>query len=182
MEYRSKINFVVEGKTDADYLRSYLPEKITECSDFFAGSGQMTLSSLSRSILLENPGFLLVVSDSGVTRDFDNDMAKSQIRASIAKHASTNSFDVFMFSPEHEIIFIQTKDLMKYLCEGLDLNEIMLQTLISSPRTAIDVILKKRKIPKSIFLKDILPKFASSIRKHVQVRKILKILSKHVQD
>jgi hypothetical protein len=106
----STLTIVVEGESDADYLRAILGKDLAKHVRFFVGRGKISLASLGRNILVHEGGPLLVVMDADTTNQRMADEQKGMARLALSRFASAEDFDVFQFVPTIEVIFFEAPE------------------------------------------------------------------------
>ncbi len=67
MTTQPTLTLVVEGPSDAEFVRAVLGKELTKQTRFFIGRGKMSLASLGRNILVDQGGPVLVVMDADTT-------------------------------------------------------------------------------------------------------------------
>jgi hypothetical protein len=114
----TELNIVVEGQLDARLLRKYLPKIEGLTPRYFSGDGVVSLATLARNLLVHEEGMVLVVMDSDSLSAENAEQRRTMVMAALRQIAPEERFNVFVFRPEHEIVFFEAPEVLERYWPG----------------------------------------------------------------
>jgi hypothetical protein len=133
---------VVEGQSDARILRAILGDPLKAKTRFFSGQGRMALSTIARNLLVHEGGPVLIVMDSDTLNPEQSESAQAMVKYALESVAPTESFRVFMFVPEIEVIFFEAPRALESLL-GKPVPAEAIQEGLLVPKQTLDRLLKE---------------------------------------
>lgn len=131
---------VVQGLTDAQLLRSFLPERQLKHFRFFAGQGRLSLTSLARNILVEEGVPVLIVMDAETYSHANAEESRSLTMAALRSASPTGLFDVFTFIPEIEVVLFEAASFLEKRLGTELLESVISQGFLAPKRTLVDLV------------------------------------------
>lgn len=116
----TELNIVVEGQSDARLLRKYLPKIEGLTPRYFSGDGVVSLATLARNLLVHERGMVFVVMDSDSLSVENAEQRRAMVMATLRQVAPEERFNVFVFRPEHEVIFFEAPEVLERYWPGED--------------------------------------------------------------
>lgn len=141
----NRLNIVVEGQLDAILLRKYLPEIPDLAVRLYAAGGMVSLSTVARNLLVHEEGPVLVVMDTDSLDPAQSRQAEAMASAALKLVASEDRFDVFAYSPEHEVVFFEASQILGRYWTTEVLTKDILDRGHYAPRQALVELLARSK-------------------------------------
>jgi hypothetical protein len=170
------LNIVVEGQLDAVLLRKYLPKIDGLTPRFFAGNGAASLPTVARNLLVHEEGAVLLVMDADSFNVEQAEQKRAMVLATLRQVAAEERFDVFIFRPEHEVIFFEAPEVLERYWSGEDkLSIASLERGLYTPHQELAEILRaSNQNPKSWF-ESLTSEDGEILRQGVQARQLVAI-------
>lgn len=166
------LSVVVEGRRDADLLRSLLSKEDLDGVRFFAAQGRISLSSVARNILVHEGCPVMVVMDADTLNRETAEENRRMVRAMIRHISAEVPIDVFSFVPEIDVVFFEAPAfLARKLGRELEPEE-RLQGL-AAPKTTLSALLDQAGLSSASLYGHIDENEAVELRQGVQLSALI---------
>jgi len=106
---REKIVLLTEGKSDVEILTKVLPSDLVSKIEFIPSMGYSGALSKAKSLAVRLNNKIILVLDSDTNSEFETQEKKEQIESIFRSIGKSESTTVFLFQPEIEVIFSESK-------------------------------------------------------------------------
>ena len=166
------LSVVVEGRRDAELLRSLLSKDDLDGLRFFAAQGRISLSSVARNILIHEGCPVLVIMDADTLNAEVAEENRRLVKAVISHISAEVPIDVFSFVPEIEVVFFEAPAfLARKLGRELEPEE-RLQGL-AAPKTTFSALLDQAGLSSASLQGHIDENEALELRRGVQLSALI---------
>jgi hypothetical protein len=108
-----KMIVVTEGITDVLIMRALLNKQLTMGMRFFAAQGRESLVTLARNLLVHEGDPVFMVMDVATAELPNRDEMVAEAMRALSAIAAPGTFQVFVFTPEIEIVFFEAPDALQ---------------------------------------------------------------------
>jgi hypothetical protein len=172
----TELNIVVEGQSDARLLRKYLPNIEGLTPRYFSGDGVVSLATLARNLLVHEEGMVLVVMDSDSLSAENAAQRRTMVMATLRQIAPDERFNVFVFRPEHEIIFFEAPEVLERYWPGEDrLSVTALERGLYAPKEELAKLVAAAQQTSAAWFASLMPEDGELLRKGRQAGQLVKM-------
>ncbi len=152
MSRTSRLNVVVERPSDAVLLGRLLSRALSLRPKFYAGDGRLSLATLARNILVHEGGPLLLVMDADSADPARAAEARAMTQAALRQVAVDQSFAVFAFIPQLEVVFFEAYPVLQ---AHLGADALSSGPLVGrlDPQRTLQSALEREGIPRDAFVR-----------------------------
>lgn len=179
----TELNIVVEGQSDARLLRKYLPKVEGLTPRYFSGDGVVSLATLARNLLVHEEGVVLVVMDSDSLSAENAEQRRAMVMATLRQVAPEERFNVFVFRPEHEIVFFEAPEVLERYWPGQDqLPVAALERGLYAPKEELTKLLAASQQVPGAWFASLVPEDGELLRKGEQAGQLINMFEALAAD